>query len=110
PAPVRHHASRGGGGVPRLAARVGRGRARERGGGASQTRARQARGHGRPARRGRRPWRSSVARDKVAVLWTSSGRGSAWLERVVRDHEVGGSNPLAPTKLLIQISVRGSRS
>ena len=27
-----------------------------------------------------------------------SGRGSAWLERLVRDQEVGGSNPLAPTK------------
>ena len=26
----------------------------------------------------------------------SSGRGSAWLERLVRDQEVGGSNPLAP--------------
>ena len=29
----------------------------------------------------------------------SSGRGSAWLERLVRDQEVGGSNPLAPTNL-----------
>jgi hypothetical protein len=29
----------------------------------------------------------------------SSGRGSAWLERLVRDQEVGGSNPLAPTTL-----------
>ena len=28
-----------------------------------------------------------------------SGRGSAWLERLVRDQEVGGSNPLAPTTL-----------
>jgi hypothetical protein len=26
-----------------------------------------------------------------------SGRGSVWLERCVRDAEVGGSNPLAPT-------------
>ena len=26
-----------------------------------------------------------------------AGRGSAWLERDVRDVEVGGSNPLAPT-------------
>ncbi len=26
----------------------------------------------------------------------TSGRGSAWLERLVRDQEVGGSNPLAP--------------
>ena len=26
-----------------------------------------------------------------------SGRGSAWLERLVRDQEAGGSNPLAPT-------------
>ena len=29
-----------------------------------------------------------------------SGRGSAWLERLVRDQEVGGSNPLAPTILI----------
>ena len=28
-----------------------------------------------------------------------SGRGSAWLERLVRDQEAGGSNPLAPTIL-----------
>ena len=27
----------------------------------------------------------------------TSGRGSAWLERLVRDQEAGGSNPLAPT-------------
>src|ERR1041385_3166828 len=26
-----------------------------------------------------------------------SGRSSAWLERVVWDHEVAGSNPVAPT-------------
>jgi hypothetical protein len=26
-----------------------------------------------------------------------TGRSSAWLERTVRDREVGGSNPLAPT-------------
>ena len=37
-----------------------------------------------------------------------SGRGSAWLERLVRDQEVGGSNPLAPTtsKILPFISLR----
>src|SRR5208337_5358731 len=28
-----------------------------------------------------------------------SGRGSAWLERLVRDQEVEGSNPFAPTTL-----------
>ena len=28
-----------------------------------------------------------------------SGRGSARLEHTVRDREVGGSNPLAPTNL-----------
>ena len=32
-----------------------------------------------------------------------SGRGSAWLERLVRDQEVGGSNPLAPTTFLKSI-------
>ena len=33
-----------------------------------------------------------------------SGRGSAWLERLVRDQEVGGSNPLAPTKFFQKVS------
>src|SRR5438874_12402400 len=28
---------------------------------------------------------------------STSGHSSAWLERTVRDREVGGSNPLAPT-------------
>src|SRR5579864_3139759 len=37
-----------------------------------------------------------------------SGRGSAWLERLVRDQEVGGSNPLAPTNLFNQSSTRRS--
>ena len=32
-----------------------------------------------------------------APEFARSGRGSAWLERLVRDQEVGGSNPLAPT-------------
>jgi hypothetical protein len=27
---------------------------------------------------------------------TIAGRGSAWLERLVRDQEVAGSNPVAP--------------
>ena len=31
------------------------------------------------------------------ITLEASGRGSAWLERLVRDQEVGGSNPLAPT-------------
>ena len=35
-----------------------------------------------------------------------SGRGSAWLERLVRDQEAGGSNPLAPTTFSSR-SVRG---
>jgi hypothetical protein len=35
-------------------------------------------------------------RQREATLG-ESGRGSAWLERLVRDQEVGGSNPLAPT-------------
>ena len=29
----------------------------------------------------------------------NTGRGSAWLERCVRDAEVAGSNPVAPTQL-----------
>jgi hypothetical protein len=35
--------------------------------------------------------------ESSAVQPIKSGRGSAWLERLVRDQEVGGSNPLAPT-------------
>ncbi len=34
-----------------------------------------------------------------------SGRGSAWLERLVRDQEVGGSNPLAPTNFRLSFSI-----
>ncbi len=29
-----------------------------------------------------------------------SGRGAAWLARLLREQEVGGSNPLAPTNFL----------
>jgi hypothetical protein len=39
---------------------------------------------------------SSPAATIYPVLRT--GRSSAWLERTVRDREVGGSNPLAPTE------------
>ena len=31
------------------------------------------------------------------LAFERAGRSSAWLERTVRDREVGGSNPLAPT-------------
>jgi hypothetical protein len=34
------------------------------------------------------------------MLLSSPGRGSAWLERVVWDHEVEGSNPSAPTNVI----------
>src|SRR5262245_20081879 len=43
-----------------------------------------------------------LATDRILVL---SGRGSAWLERLVRDQEVGGSNPLAPTNLFNKIAI-----
>ena len=33
-----------------------------------------------------------------------SGRSAAWLARLVRDQEAGGSNPLAPTNFPIQFS------
>ena len=33
----------------------------------------------------------------MEIFAVSSGRGSAWLERLVRDQEVPGSNPGAPT-------------
>jgi hypothetical protein len=36
----------------------------------------------------------------------TSGRGSAWLERLVRDQEVGGSNPLAPTNFFNHLQRR----
>src|SRR5215470_10375765 len=35
---------------------------------------------------------------QYASYLSSSGRGSAWLERLVRDQEAPGSNPGAPTK------------
>src|SRR5438093_3049471 len=38
----------------------------------------------------------------------SSGRGSAWLEHLVRDQGVGGSNHLAPMKQGSLVSVRYS--
>src|ERR1700693_2422096 len=45
--------------------------------------------------------RSMVMRDKLfAVVFKISGRSAAWLARLVRDQEVGGSNPLAPTTFL----------
>ncbi len=34
---------------------------------------------------------------KYGEMLRNAGRGSVWLERDVRDVEVGGSNPLAPT-------------
>jgi hypothetical protein len=44
------------------------------------------------------------------LLGATSGRGSAWLERLVRDQEVGGSNPLAPTNLFNEVETRISTS
>ncbi len=46
-----------------------------------------------------------------SMIWTGkldkgvgkTGRGSAWLERLVRDQEVGGSNPLAPNNILPEV-------
>ena len=47
-----------------------------------------------PKRRGHRAyWRARSS----PLYWDPSGRGSAWLERCVRDAEVEGSNPFAPT-------------
>ena len=42
---------------------------------------------------------NSSAQGSSVPAVSPSGRGSAWLERLVRDQEVGGSNPLAPTTL-----------
>jgi hypothetical protein len=38
-----------------------------------------------------------------------SGRSAAWLARLVRDQEVDGSNPFAPTILFTEV-LRGRRS
>src|SRR6266446_2848240 len=38
-----------------------------------------------------------VVRLSAAGAHDKSGHSSVWLERTVRDREVGGSNPLAPT-------------
>jgi hypothetical protein len=44
---------------------------------------------------------SLVLRDKsVSCVGTLSGRSAAWLARLVRDQEVEGSNPFAPTNFL----------
>lgn len=34
-----------------------------------------------------------------------AGRSAVWLARLVRDQEVGGSNPLAPTNCLLESSI-----
>ena len=39
-----------------------------------------------------------------------SGRGSVWLERDVRDVEVAGSNPVAPTKIKENKNDEGERN
>src|SRR6185437_11276848 len=51
---------------------------------------------------------NSSAQGSSVPAVSPSGRGSAWLERLVRDQEVGGSNPLAPTtsKFLPLIGLR----
>src|SRR5258708_2640100 len=36
-------------------------------------------------------------RPGATIVSSVTGRGSAWLERLVRDQEVAGSNPVAPT-------------
>ena len=41
-------------------------------------------------------------RDAVILTEDISGRSSAWLERMVRDHEAAGSNPVAPTDFQCQ--------
>jgi hypothetical protein len=43
----------------------------------------------------------------IPRLGTLSGRSEAWLSRLVRDQEVGGSNPLAPTTFPIKTAVLG---
>ena len=39
----------------------------------------------------------------------SSGRSAAWLARLVRDQEAGGSNPLAPTILFLNFLLESRR-
>ena len=58
-------------------------------------------------------WYTKVCRRFRALHIGHSGRGSAWLERLVRDQEAGGSNPLAPTKFplifnYLQVVISGS--
>src|ERR1700693_5089832 len=52
--------------------------------------------------------RSMVMRDKLfAVVFKIAGRSAVWLARLVRDQEVGGSNPLAPTAKTEGLSEQG---
>ena len=39
-------------------------------------------------------------RENDGVIYFSTGCSSAWLERLVRDQEVAGSNPVSPTECL----------
>ncbi len=41
-----------------------------------------------------------MRKNQIGTLQQTSGRSAVWLARMVRDHEVGGSSPLAPTILL----------
>ena len=43
----------------------------------------------------------------IHFLVKYSGRGSAWLERLVRDQEVPGSNPGAPTLFAVETWMEG---
>ena len=55
-----------------------------------------------------RSWVSQV--DCFSTVSHGSGRSAAWLARLVRDQEVGGSNPLAPTTSLETTTYRTGKS
>ena len=44
---------------------------------------------------------ASIKNSSISFLFTISGCGSAWLERLVWDQEVAGSNPVTPIHITL---------
>src|SRR5437016_3123409 len=53
---------------------------------------------------------SAVGLAHAKLIGFPSGRGSAWLEHLVRDQGVGGSNPLAPINRFKEMARASARA